>query len=123
MGWNVFYLGPSLPAEEIARAARRSEAIAVALSIVYPADDPQLPAELRRLRRFLPTATPLLVGGRSAVAYQTVLTEIGATLITNLPDLSSELESLRSKRLVTEQNPHENPTADSFHQPHPQGAQ
>lgn len=102
MGWNVSYLGPSLPAEEIARAAVRSEALAVALSIVYPADDPQLPVELRRLRRFIPASTSLLVGGRSAGAYHEVIKDIGATLITDLPSLSSELESLRARRLDSE---------------------
>jgi DNA-binding transcriptional MerR regulator len=49
-GWDVTYLGPSLPSTEIARAAVRSGALAVGLSIVYPNDDPQLADELRSLR-------------------------------------------------------------------------
>src|SRR5262249_15318193 len=45
-GWHVIYLGPSLPAEEIAAAARQNRATAVALSILYPADDSRLNQEL-----------------------------------------------------------------------------
>ena len=54
MGWRVIYLGPSLPAADIAAAARQHEARAVAVSIVYPEDDPDLPAKLENLRKYLP---------------------------------------------------------------------
>jgi hypothetical protein len=50
-GWKVTYLGPNLPAEEIVAAAGRRGARAVALSVVFPADDARLYDELRRLRR------------------------------------------------------------------------
>ena len=50
LGWHVTYLGASLPAAEIAGAARQNRAVAVALSLVYPEDDPRLGAELARLR-------------------------------------------------------------------------
>ena len=43
LGWRSIYLGPSLPAHEIAGAALSNEAAAVALSIVYPEDDHNLP--------------------------------------------------------------------------------
>ncbi|RYG19949.1 MerR family transcriptional regulator [bacterium] len=46
-GWSVTYLGPNLPAEEIADAVRLSGARALALSIVYPSDDPELAQEMR----------------------------------------------------------------------------
>src|SRR5215208_3818108 len=53
-GWSVTYLGPDLPAEDIAEAAARTRARAVALSIVYPAGDPAVKHELRRLAALLP---------------------------------------------------------------------
>lgn len=96
-GWNVTYLGASLPAEEIARAVIRSRSIAVGLSIVYPADDPQLPDELRRLKRLLPDHTPLLIGGRAASSYHLVAAEIGATIPSGLHDFKANLESIREK--------------------------
>ena len=45
LGWQVTYLGASLPPAEIAGAAVQKRARAVALSLVYPEDDPWLPGE------------------------------------------------------------------------------
>ena len=95
LGWQVTYLGPSLPAAEIAGAASQSRAHAVALSLVYPEDDPKLEGELIRLRELLPPELPLLVGGRAAPAYHTALKKVGALLINDLDHLCSVLEDLR----------------------------
>jgi MerR family transcriptional regulator, light-induced transcriptional regulator len=94
-GWRVIYVGPSLPAEEIAGAARLQGVRAVAVSLVYPEDDPLLEAELRRLRRLLPQEVPLLVGGRAAPAYQGLLREIAAIQLRDLAALRSQLDVLR----------------------------
>jgi DNA-binding transcriptional MerR regulator/methylmalonyl-CoA mutase cobalamin-binding subunit len=92
MGWRVDYLGSSLPALEIAGAAHQRKAAGVALSIVHPADDPNLEDELRNLRRLLPAHTRIFVGGRAAVGYAAVLQEIEAILVTSLSDFCSALE-------------------------------
>lgn len=91
LGWRVINLGASLPAAEIAAAAVRGRARAVALSIVFPADDPMLPEELRGLRRMLPAEQRILAGGRAAPGYQTVLREINATVCTSLEDFQDAL--------------------------------
>lgn len=93
-GWRTTYLGPSLPADEIAGAARQNEARAVGLSIVYPTDDPQVAGELRKLRRFLPM-TPLIVGGRGATGYLNVIDEIGAVQPLDLGSFLQVLQELR----------------------------
>ncbi|MBM3756002.1 MAG: cobalamin B12-binding domain-containing protein [Acidobacteria bacterium] len=62
LGWHVTYLGPSLPAAEIVGAARQNHARAVALSLVYPEDDPRLAVELAALRQSLPPEIALLAG-------------------------------------------------------------
>jgi methanogenic corrinoid protein MtbC1 len=98
-GWDVTYLGPSLPSTEIARAAVRIGALAVGLSIVYPNDDPQLADELRSLRDSLPDKIQILIGGRSASAYQAIIKEIGATVLTDLSSLPKKLEAFRDQRL------------------------
>ncbi|NOT57401.1 MAG: MerR family transcriptional regulator [Deltaproteobacteria bacterium] len=85
-GWRVTALGVNLPVAEIAGAVHQQPARAVALSLVYPADDLALNNELRTLRRQLPAPVALLVGGRAAPGYREVLTEIDAMLV---PDLSS----------------------------------
>jgi DNA-binding transcriptional MerR regulator/methylmalonyl-CoA mutase cobalamin-binding subunit len=95
LGWHVTYLGASLPAAEIAGAARQNRARAVALSLVYPEDDPRLEGELTRLRESLPPEIMLLVGGRAMPAYHDALEKIGATQVTDLSDLSSTLDELR----------------------------
>ena len=96
-GWNVTYLGPSLPAEEIAGAAIRTKARAVALSIVYPPDDANLPDELRRLRRLLPPELSIVAGGRAAQAYGPTLEEVGADMVDSLPALGGALDRIRNK--------------------------
>lgn len=98
VGWRPIQLGSNLPAAEIAGAALRTGARAVALSIVYPADDPLLPEELRRLRELLPEKTPILVGGRAAPAYQPVLQEIRAILHADLCSFCDALDKLRALR-------------------------
>ncbi len=97
VGWHVTYLGASLPATEIAGATRQNRARAVALSLVYPEDDPRLESELLRLRKFLPAEVSLLVGGRAMAAYHEVLTKIGALQIKDLSHLCSALDELRKQ--------------------------
>ena len=94
-GWRVTYLGPNLPAEEIAAAALQRKARAVGLSIVYPPDDPRIGDELTRLRRLLPSDIAIVVGGRSASYYADALDQIGASLTVDFDGLRSELERLR----------------------------
>jgi len=95
LGWNVTYLGASLPAAEIAGAARQSRARAVALSLVYPEDDPRLEGELTLLREALPPEVTILAGGRAMPAYRDALEKIGASQMNDLMHLCSALDDLR----------------------------
>ncbi len=80
---------------EIASAARKRQARAVALSLVYPEDDARLPGELTLLREALPAESALLVGGRAMPAYRGVLGRLGARLVEDLTHLGSVLDELR----------------------------
>jgi len=95
-GWRVKYLGTNLPACEINGAAVQSKARAVALSVVYPDDDPHLVQELISLRKYLPTDVAILVGGRAAESYRDAIASIGASLLTDLTQLNRKLDELRS---------------------------
>ena len=97
-GWRVVYLGPSLPAAEIAGIASQNHARAVALSIVYPDDDPNVERELHDLRRLLPKNVAVLVGGRAAEHYRAAIEAIGAILIKDLAQLQIELAKVRASR-------------------------
>lgn len=93
-GWDVLYLGPNMPAEDLAATTAIRKVRAVLLSIVFPASDPGVAAQLRELRKLAGPALPIVVGGMSAVSYRDVLGEIGAHLIgpdDNLTDLFSTL--------------------------------
>ena len=95
-GWQVTYLGPDLPPEEIAAAALQKGARALALSITYPPDDPMLMDDLRRLRRLLGASTALIVGGRACPAYSAVLQEIGAIQVEDLAGFRQQIGALRA---------------------------
>jgi methanogenic corrinoid protein MtbC1 len=94
-GWNVVYLGPDLPAEEIAAAARDTGARAIGLSITYPPDDPSVAGELTRLGRLLPPHVTLLVGGRGAPAYRSAIDAAGGRFVEDLASLRGLLAGLR----------------------------
>jgi len=95
-GWGVVYLGPNLPANDLAHAVRETGARALVLSIVYPGDDPRLPAELVRIREATPDPVSILVGGRSASSYGETLEQIGAVVVRGLTRFRDELYEIRS---------------------------
>ncbi len=100
-GWRVTYLGVSLPAAEIAGAAIKNRAKAVALSLVYPSDDPNIPGELDALRRFLPSSVKVIVGGRATRAYATAIDRSGGTRASSIEDIYAILDSIRDSNTGT----------------------
>jgi DNA-binding transcriptional MerR regulator/methylmalonyl-CoA mutase cobalamin-binding subunit len=96
LGWHVIYLGASLPAPEIASAARQRHARAVALSLVHPDNDPRLDGELTRLRELLPADVAIIAGGRATSAYAKTLAQIGAVQASDLTQLLSALDACRA---------------------------
>lgn len=62
-GWRVAYLGPDLPAAEIAGTAAGQRADIVGVSVVTAEDVTATRLELQALRRDLPPGTTLLTGG------------------------------------------------------------
>jgi MerR family transcriptional regulator, light-induced transcriptional regulator len=96
-GWNVIYLGPNTPADEIAGAARQNQVKVVALSIVYPEDNSHLIHELEKLANYLPKEIILIVGGRALEGYREVLDEMGAICLNDISSFRRKLESLRKR--------------------------
>ncbi|MEJ2502420.1 MAG: MerR family transcriptional regulator [Gemmatimonadota bacterium] len=88
-GWRVLYLGPSLPAEEIALAAERAGASVVAVSVVdgEDAEVDRAGEELRRLRDGLPPGVIVVTGGRRSSR----VTPEGVTLVEDLDGLRNVL--------------------------------
>ena len=96
VGWQVTYLGPNLPAEEISAAAIEKNARIVLLSIVFPPDDPHLKLELERIRVLLPDDISIFVGGRATNSYLETLKKINATVFKEINELRTNLESYHS---------------------------
>ena len=94
-GWRTTYLGTNLPAEELAAAVHQRQARVLALSIVYPVDDPQLPDELVRLRRHAGDDITILVGGRACEGYRPSFSEISAVVVDSFDAFRLELERVR----------------------------
>jgi DNA-binding transcriptional MerR regulator/methylmalonyl-CoA mutase cobalamin-binding subunit len=98
LGWNVAFVGPNLPAHELAGAVRRFNAQCIALSLTYPEDDVRLSDELLKLRQMLPEEVHVLVGGRASRNYHKALTLIGARQAASLESLFADLDSMRRPR-------------------------
>ena len=87
-------MGPNLPGDEIAKAARECGAKAVALSLVYPLFDSDLESELNLLHRKLRSNVRLIVGGRGVAKYATQLRDLGALIVRDLHDFPNELRRI-----------------------------
>jgi DNA-binding transcriptional MerR regulator len=98
MGWRVAFVGPNLPAFELAGAVRLFNAQCLGLSITYPDDDPNLSKELLQLRQMLPPEVHILVGGRAAAGYSPAIGRIGARFCKTLDSLCFELDEMRKPR-------------------------
>ena len=96
-GWKVTYLGQDLPVADLVSAAGQTGARAVAVSVVYPSDDPDLVTALRETRAGLPARVPLLVGGAAAPEIRLHAEAAGALVIDSLSELRALLRRLASE--------------------------
>ena len=90
-GWKAIYLGPDLPAGEIAAAAGRLGAQVTALSLVTPALSESFGAEIVALRYALPPAVRLIVGGPAAILSVLRLQVPDTVFLAALPELREYL--------------------------------
>lgn len=94
-GWRVQYLGPNIPAGDLAKAAMKIGSDAVALSLVHPDHAESTVNEIRELRRAMPPSVPIIVGGAAAIASADQLAAAGATIAPDVRAFRAELESIR----------------------------
>lgn len=97
-GWRVIYLGANLPVEEMAAVAASVDIRAIAISIIYPADDPRLNKDLIHLKKILPENVTIIVGGRAAKGYIETLEKIGAIVVGDTKSLRLQLEAIRENK-------------------------
>lgn len=99
-GWRVTYLGPDLPAEDIAAAAAQTGARVIALSVIFPLDDPAVHEQLRQLRRLVDPTVQVVVGGGGADSYRATLDRLGLRTVATLTDLRALLRAAAPPELA-----------------------
>jgi DNA-binding transcriptional MerR regulator/methylmalonyl-CoA mutase cobalamin-binding subunit len=97
-GWRVTYLGPDLPAADLARAARDLRVAAIAMSLTVL--DPAAVKEIRTLRRLAGRRMPILVGGRAMSRLDGQLDRAGVLRVRDVPGLRAALGSLAAESEV-----------------------
>jgi DNA-binding transcriptional MerR regulator/methylmalonyl-CoA mutase cobalamin-binding subunit len=88
-GWRVHYLGPNVPASDLATAARQLGVSCVALSIVYQKDGF---GEVKAVRAALGERVPLIVGGKAAREAAAELAGTGVSIVPHARALRNHLE-------------------------------
>jgi methanogenic corrinoid protein MtbC1 len=93
-GVEPVYLGPNLPAREIAETVRKTSSKVVALSITFPLETTQ--EEIRMLAAALPEEAELWVGGAGSASLD--LSNLGrkTVRIEDLPSLETEFRRWRN---------------------------
>jgi methylmalonyl-CoA mutase cobalamin-binding subunit len=86
-GWRVTYLGPGVPASDIAAAAAGASAHAVGVTVPQVGGHDLLLGELRALRLRLSPRVPLLVGGAGVRPLAPDLRRAGIHVVESLADL------------------------------------
>jgi DNA-binding transcriptional MerR regulator/methylmalonyl-CoA mutase cobalamin-binding subunit len=77
LGWQIHYLGPDLPPDEIVEAAWKRRATAIAVSASDPANVEPLLATLAQLPGRLPPRAFAVIGGTGIQPYSRFLTNHG----------------------------------------------
>jgi methylmalonyl-CoA mutase cobalamin-binding subunit len=96
-GFKICYLGVDLPPEEIAEAARRSQALAVAIGLVNGENRQEATDGLRQVEESLPGDTEIWLGGSDAPAVAALLGPTRALVIPDPQTMDSEIRRLRTR--------------------------
>lgn len=93
-GWRSSYMGPDMPATEIAAAAIASESKGILLSLASRADEKLLKQEISTLADALPDDMFVVIGGNNAERYADLFSGMNAYFCSDLRSLSATLEGL-----------------------------
>lgn len=92
--WRVRFLGPDLPASEIAKGAGAFGADAVALSALFPPMERLAVEDVAQLRSMLPARIPIIIGGPASAVHADEWPELGITYYGDLDDYRAGLRAL-----------------------------
>lgn len=94
-GWNAFYLGPNMPAEEIAAAVRELGASAVALSVIYQDGEQHVTEELRKIRSYVDDDVAVFVGGRASSNLERLISDLDIFVNRAIDGFQNQLVSIQ----------------------------
>ncbi len=100
-GFRCIYLGPDLPAPEIARFCANRPVDVVALSLVVQSDVIDAVGQLADLRTQVPLATEIWVAGHAAAMMATQDIPAGVTSIPDMQTYLDRLARLQSRSAAT----------------------
>jgi len=89
-GWRAIYLGADLPAPEISRAVRLTNARVLILSIT--AGHSRIDDELRAISNVIPVSTLVWVGGEEAHKHKMIIERANWALVRTLEELDEMLK-------------------------------
>lgn len=95
-GIECHYLGPDLPAEEIARTVSATGSQVVALSMVHRGDEAGREIELRRLQEALGDRAVIWIGGAAAARLAPALRDLPIVFMHNVVDFERRLGELNA---------------------------
>ncbi|MFC1556928.1 MerR family transcriptional regulator [candidate division KSB1 bacterium] len=96
-GWNAIYLGADLPAQEIIAAAKSQKARIIAVSLVFPEDNPDTRKELIELKKYIGDTLYLIAGGRASQSYRDLFNDSNALLMQNFGEFRLFLHAMTKK--------------------------
>ena len=93
-GFKVHYLGPDLPAAEIARYSREVGAALVALSVILLENSPVLASQLEVIRAALGPDVPVWIGGQGVWGIDEASLPPGCLIVRDRAELEQRLDVL-----------------------------
>jgi methanogenic corrinoid protein MtbC1 len=95
-GWRVIYLGPDLPAGDIADTATRMRARAIGISVVLAEKNSRARADLRHLAKAIAPGTTILVGGSGSRGLRESLPGTESVFVESMEALRTELAAMKT---------------------------
>ncbi len=92
-GWHSYYIGSSLPAEELAMTVKSVQARVLALSLVYPQEDENLKSEIIKILKLVPEGVKVVFGGHAAKTYSSLIKKKSGLVFKDMNEFRNFLSS------------------------------
>ncbi|MFC1553676.1 B12-binding domain-containing protein [candidate division KSB1 bacterium] len=97
-GWNALYMGADLPVQEIIYTVQIQKAKVIALSIIYPENNPDTRKEIADLKAGISDKIYLVAGGRASQSYKDLFSNSKNRLMHDFDEFRLLLRNLNSQQ-------------------------